>query len=160
MNMKKRCDNKLKEMPMHTRILLALLSAVLITSCGTTKLSRQELSEVEAGRKAIVRTYNQPLVAGMIVDDMPVTQILAVDGRKIDSAVFRLDEQVAVDVGPHEIEFACVDRSADNEKDFTEVIQMDLKPHHEYLVRCSFDSGFGPDGTYVGDFDVKEQRIK
>jgi hypothetical protein len=35
-----------------------------------------------------------------------------------------------------------------------------VKPHHEYQVSCSFDSRFGPDGTYVGNFDVKELSVK
>jgi hypothetical protein len=159
MNMKRRYGSEPMEMPVHTRILLALLAAVLITACGTTKLSTRELSDVEAGRKAIVRTYNQPLLGAMLVEDMPVTQILTVDGRKMESTL-KLDEQVALDVGPHEIEFACVDRSGNNENDFTEVIRMDLKPHHEYLVRCSFDSRYGADGSYAGGFGIKEQRIK
>lgn len=148
------------EAAMQMRIVLALLSALFMISCGTARLSSKELSEFDAGKKAIVKTYNQPLLGAMILGDMPVVQILAVDGRKIDSEIFKLDEQIAVDVGVHEIEFGCVDRSGYNENDFTEVIQMDLKPHHEYLVRCSFDSRFGPDGSYAGDFGIKERRIK
>jgi hypothetical protein len=152
--------SKLIEIPMHIRIIVILVSAGLITSCGTTKLSGKDFSEVNAGRKAIVRTYNQPLLGAMIVGDMPVVQIIAVDGRKIDSEIFTLDEQIAVQVGSHEIEFSCSDRGGYNEKDFTEIMQMDLKPHYEYVVRCSFDSSFGADGSYAGSFSVKEKRLK
>ena len=151
---------KLIEVAMQVRIVLTLLSALLITSCGTTKLSRSEVNAVDAGKKAIVRTYNQPLLAGMIFGDMPVARIRAVDGKKIDTELFKLDEQIALDVGLHKIEFSCSDRAGYNEKDFTEIIQLDLKAHHEYLVRCSFDSNFGVNGSYEGSFSVKEKRVK
>ena len=145
---------------MHIMILVTLLSTVIITSCGTTKLSSKELTEIDAGKKAIVQTYNQPLVAGMIFGEQPVAQIIAVDGKKIDVERFKLDEKIAVDVGLHKIEFSCTDRSGYNEKDFTEIIQLELKPYHEYLVRCSFDSAFGSNGSYEGRFGVKENRLK
>ena len=145
---------------MQIRIVLTLLSALLITSCGTTKLSKNEINEVDAGSKAIVRTYNQSLVAGMILGDEPVARIRAVDGKKVDTKLFKLDEQIALDVGLHKIEFSCSDRAGYNEKDFTETIELDLKAHHEYLVRCSFDSAFGVNGSYDSSFSVKEKRLK
>ena len=138
---------------------VTVLFALLIASCGTTELSREDRYEFGAGRKAIVKTWNQPLLASMVLGDSPVVQILSLDGRKLNSAVLKLDEQIAVDIGVHEIEFACVDRAGYNEQDFREVITLDVKPHHEYLVGCSFDSRFGPDGTYTGSFDVKEKRV-
>ena len=145
---------------MHTRIIVTLVSAVLITSCGTTKLSSNDISEFNAGKKAIVRTYNQPIVAGMIFGEMPVAKIIAVDGKKIDNRVFKLDEQITIDVGLHEIEFSCSARGGYDERDFTEIIKLDLKSHHEYLVRCSFDSAFGVNGSYEPSFSVKEKRLK
>jgi len=138
----------------------AVLFALLVASCGTTELSGEDRSEFGAGRKAIVKTWNQPLLAGMVFGDSPVVQILSVDGRKLDSAVLKLDEQIAVDIGVREVEFACVDRAGYNEEDFTEVIELNVKPHHEYLVGCSFESRFGPDGNYAGSFDVKEKRVE
>lgn len=145
---------------MHIRIIVTLISAVLITSCGTTKLSSNDISEFNAGKKAIVRTYNQPIVAGMIFGEEPVAKIIAVDGKKIDTGRFKLDEKITVDVGLHEIEFSCSDRGGYDERDFTEIIQLDLKPHHEYLVRCSFDSALGVNGSYGSSFSVKEKRLK
>lgn len=145
---------------MRIRIIVTLISSVLITSCGTTKLSSKDISEFNAGKKAIVQTYNQPIVAGMIFGEQPVVQILAVDGKKIDVGRFKLDEKITVDVGLHNIEFGCSNRGGYDERDFTEIIQLDLKPHHEYLVRCSFDSAFGSNGSYEGSFSVKEKRLK
>jgi len=119
-----------------------------------------DVSDVDAGKKAIVRTYNRPLVGAMIFGEEPVVKIMAVDGRKIDAALFKLDEQIAVDVGLHEIEFSCSAREGYDERDFTEIMKLDIKPHNEYLVRCSFDSAFGADGSYEGSFSVKEKRLK
>lgn len=138
---------------------IAVPFALLVASCGTTELSKQDLSEFSAGRKAIVKTWNQPLMGAVLFGDQPVVQILEVDGRKLDSHVMKLDEQVALEIGTHTIEFSCVDRARQNDSDFTEVIELDVKPHHEYLVSCSFDSRFGPDGTYVGSIDVEEKRV-
>ena len=145
---------------MRTRTLVALILTFLIASCGTNKLSSNDMNEFNSGLKAIVRTYNQPLLAGMILGDQPVTKIMAVDGKKIESRIFKLDEQITVEVGLHEIEFNCSNRAGYDERAFTEIIELNLKPHHEYLVRCSFDSAFGPNGSYEGSFSVKEKRIK
>lgn len=139
---------------------LYILSALLITSCGTTKLSKKAINEVDAGRKAIVRTYNQPLVAGMILGDMPVARIRAVDGKDVDTELFDLDDQIAIDVGLHKIKFSCKARGGYDERDFTEVIELDLKPHYEYLVRCSFDSKFGVNGSFESSFDVEEKSLR
>jgi len=139
---------------------LCILSLLLITSCGTTKLSKKEMKAVKSGKKAIVKTYNQPLMASMVFDEMPVVRIRSVDGRDIEIEMLKLDDQIALDVGPHEIEFSCQARNSDNERDYAETIKVDLKAGHEYLVRCSFDTDLGPDGTYTGSFSVKEQKIK
>jgi len=145
---------------MYIRILITLLLSILITSCGTAELSRKDLFEFKSGKKAIIKTYNQPIVAGMILGQEPVTKIISVDGKKIDIKKFKLDEQIAIAVGSHKIEFSCSDRSGYNEKDFTDIIQLVLKPYHEYLVRCSFDSSFGVNGSYEGSFSVKEKSLK
>ncbi len=145
---------------MYTRIIVAIISTVLITSCGTTRLSKNDISDFKTGTKAIVKTYNQPLAAGLIFGDEPVTKIIAVDGKKIHGATFKLDEQITVDVGLQQIEFSCSNRGGYDERDFTEVIQLDLKPHHEYLVRCSLDSAFGTDGSNEGSFSIKEKSLK
>lgn len=137
-----------------------LLMALLVASCGTTELSREDLSDVGAGRKAIVRTSNQSLLGSIVFSEEETAQILTVDGKEIDSAVLKLDEQLALEIGKHVLEVGCVDRSGYNEKDFTEIIELDVKPRHEYLISCSFDSRFGPDGTYVGSFDVEERPVK
>ena len=134
--------------------------ALLVASCGTTELSREDLSDVGAGRKAIVRTSNQSLLGSIVFSEEETAQILTVDGKEIDSAVLKLDEQLALEIGKHVLEVGCVDRSGYNEKDFTEIIELDVKPRHEYLISCSFDSRFGPDGTYVGSFDVEERPVK
>lgn len=145
---------------MNSRIVVVLSTLILITSCGTTKLSTKESSEITSGKKAILQTYNQPLIGAILFDEQPVTQIIAVDGKKLSSEIFNTDEKVAIDVGTHKVEFHCTSRSGYDERDYSEVIELDLKPYHEYLVRCSFDTDYGPDGTYTGSFSVKEQRIK
>ena len=145
---------------MNKKILIALTLTAFIVSCGTTKLSRKEMSEVNSGRKSIVQTFNQPLVASMLLGEEPVTQIIAVDGKKLASEVFKLDEKIALDIGPHKVEFHCTRRSGYDERDYSEVIELDVKPYHEYLVRCSFDTDFGPGGTCTGSFSVKERRIR
>lgn len=145
---------------MYTRIIVAIISSVLITSCGTTKLSTKELSDFNSGKKAILQTYNQPLIGSMIFGEQPVTQIISVDGKKLDSVIFKTDEKIAIDVGFHKIEFSCVSRSGYDERDYSEIIELDLKPYHEYQVRCSFDTDFGPNGTYTGSFSVKEKSLK
>ena len=134
--------------------------ALLVASCGATKLSGEDISDVGAGRKAIVRTSNQSLLGSIVFSEEETAQILTVDGAEIDSAVLKLDEQLALEIGKHVLEVGCVDRSGYNEKDFTEIIELDVKPHHEYLISCSFDSRFGPDGTYVGSFHVEERPVK
>lgn len=138
----------------------AVLSALLVASCGTTELSGEDLSDVGAGRKAVVRTSNQTLFGSIVFSEPEAVQILTADGREIDSAVLKLDEQLALEIGKHVLEVACVDRRGHDEKDFTEFIDLDVKPHHEYLVSCSFDSRFGPDGTYVGSFHVEDVPVK
>jgi hypothetical protein len=145
---------------MNMKHAVTVLSALLITSCGTTELSGGDRADVAAGRKAIVRTSNQSLLGSIVFSEEETVQILMVDGKEIDSAVLKLDEQVALEFGKHVLEVACVDRSGYNEKDFTDFIDLDVKPHHEYLVSCSFDSRFGPNGTYVGAFNVKEKRVE
>jgi len=145
---------------MRYRVTAIVVMAFLTTSCGTTKISSNDMAEVNAGTKAIVQTYNQPLVGGMIFGDQPVVKIISVDGKKIDSAILKLDEQLALEVGSHVIEFNCSNRAGADERDFSETMRLDLKPHHKYLVRCSFDSSFGPNGTYTGSFSVKEKSIK
>ncbi len=144
---------------MLNRLILILVFSATITSCGTTRLSRSDISDIKAGKKAVVKTYNQPLVAGMILGEQPVTKMLAIDGTKHDGAVFKLDEQVAIDTGIHKIEFSCSSRSGYDERDFTEIIELNLKPNHEYLVRCSFDSSYGENGSYQGSFSIKEKPL-
>lgn len=145
---------------MTIRIFITLSVFTLLTSCSTTKLSTKELSEFNSGNKAILQTYNQPLIGSILFDEQPVTQIIAVDGNKIASEIFRTDEKIAIEVGAHKVEFHCTSRSGYDERDYSEIIELDLKPYHEYLVRCSFDSDFGPDGTYTGSFSINEKRIK
>lgn len=145
---------------MNIRIFVMLSSFTLMTSCSTTKLSTTEISEIDSGKKVILQTYNQPLIAAIILDEQPVTQIMSVDGKKVSSEIFKTDEKIAIDVGTHKVEFHCTSRSGYDERDYSEVIELDLKPHHEYLVRCSFDTEFGPNGTYIGNFSVNENRIK
>jgi hypothetical protein len=148
------------EISMNTRIIAVLAFSAFISSCGTTKLSTKELSEFSSGKKAILQTYNQPLIGALIFEEQPVTQIIAVDGKKLDSIIFKTDEKIAIDVGLHTIKLSCVSRSGYDERDYSEVIELELKPYHEYLVRCSFDTDFGPEGTYTGSFSIKEKRIK
>jgi hypothetical protein len=148
------------EVNMSGRAMLACILALALTSCGSTKLSKSDISDVKMGEKAVINTYNQPLIGRIIFGEQPVTKILSVDGKKVDGEIFKLDEQIAVDVGIHKIEFSCSDRGGYNENDFTEIIQLDLKPHHEYSVRCSFDSAFGADGSYEGSFSVKEKNLE
>lgn len=148
------------EIYMNVRILVVLVFSALITSCGTTKLSTKEISEINSGKKAILRTYNQPLIGAIIFGEQPVAQIIAVDGKKLASEILKLDEKIAIGVGFHKVEFRCTSRSGYDERDYSEVIELDLKPYHEYIVRCSFDTDFGPDGTYTGSFSVKEKRVK
>lgn len=145
---------------MNIRIIVIFAFSLLVTSCGTTKLSTKELSEFDSGKKAILQTYNQPLIGTMIFGEQPVTQIVAVDGKKLASVIFMTDEKLAIDVGVHKIEFSCVSRSSYDERDYSEVIELDIKPYHQYLVRCSFDADFGPDGTYTGHFSIEEKRAK
>ncbi len=144
---------------MNRRTFVVLSSFTLITSCSATKLSTNEISEIDSGQKVILQTYNQPLIAAIILDEQPVTKIISVDGEKVASGIFKTDEKIAIEVGTHKVEFHCTNRAGYDERDYSEVIELDLKPHHEYLVRCSFDTDFGPNGTYIGNFSVKETRI-
>ncbi|MDH3975043.1 MAG: hypothetical protein OEV42_12250 [Deltaproteobacteria bacterium] len=121
---------------------LYILSVLLITSCGTTKLPGKDISDFEAGRKAIVRADNMPLWAEILLWKKPVVRIRAVDGKDVVSEIFSLNDQIVLDAGLHKIEFSCSDRAGYNEKDFTEILELDLKSHHEYLVDCWFESGF------------------
>jgi len=136
-------------------VLLAL--SCLFTACATTTLSTKELSEVQSGTKALLQTYNQPLIGALLFEEQPVAQIIAVDGEKLESVIFSTDEHIAVAVGLHRVEFRCASRSGHDERDYSEVIELHLKPYHTYQVRCSFDSDLGPDGTYGGSFSVEEQ---
>ena len=145
---------------MNIRLIVVLVISAFVTSCGSTKLSTKELTDVDSGKKAILQTYNQPLLASMVFDEQPVTQIISVDGKKLDSVIFKTDEKVAIDVGLRKIKFSCVSRSGPDERDYSEVIELELKPYHEYLVRCSFDTDFGRGGTYTGSFSVKEKRAR
>lgn len=150
----------LMEKLMTTRTWAMLALSVFVAACGTTEPSPREASEVAAGKKALVRTFNQPLLASMILGEEPVTQIVAVDGRKFDSAVLKLDEAVAMEVGTREVDLRCVRRSGHDERDYGRTLRLELKPHHEYLIRCSFDTDFGPNGTYTGSFSVKELKLR
>lgn len=145
---------------MIIRLFVVLAFSLLIASCGATKLSSKEKSEINSGNKAILSTYNQPLIGSIIFDEQPVTQIIAVDGEKISSEIFKTDEKVAVDTGVHKVEFRCTSRSGQDERDYSEIIELDFKSYHEYKVRCSFDTEYGPDGTHAGSFSVKEKRLK
>lgn len=142
------------------RSMVVLLFSFFMTSCGTAKLSSKELSEIDSGKKAIVSTYNQPLVGSLILGEQPITQIIAVDGKKLASQILTADERVVIEVGSHKFEFNCVSRSGHDERDYSEIIELNLKPHHEYMVRCSFDTDFGPDGTYTGSFGIEEKPVR
>ena len=73
---------------MNIRITEVILVSVFITACGATKLSTNELYEVNSGKKAILQTYKQPLIEDMIFAEQPVTKIISVDGKNIDSEYF------------------------------------------------------------------------
>lgn len=137
----------------------ALSLFALVAACGTTDLPSPEVSAVQTGQKGIVRTYNMPLLASIAFDAPETAQILSIDDRKVNSPLLTLDEKIAVDVGRHVVEVACVDRSGYNPKDFTEIVILDVKPHHEYRISCSFDHRFGPNGTYLGAVHVKEKPL-
>jgi len=147
---------------MFIKLRFSIIIAVIAVfySCGTTRLSQKDISDFDAGRVAIIQTYNQPLLGSMLFGAEPVTQIISVDGKKIKSAALKLDEQVVVEIGVHKVEFSCVSRKEQDERDYTEVLELNLKPYYRYLVRCSFDSDFGSDGTYTGSFSVKEKYEK
>jgi len=144
---------------LYAKTTAAIILALGMTSCGATKLSPENISEFNAGTHAIVQTYNQPLLAGLVFGEQPFTQIMAVDGKKTDLEYLVLDERITVNVGLHKITLSCKARGGYDERDFSEVIELDLKPHYEYAFRCSFDSDFGPDGSYTGSFSVKETRV-
>lgn len=146
-------------MYVRLKVVVLMSSYSLLSACGTNALSEREMADIDTGAMALLRTNNQPLLGAVIGDEQPLTQIIAVDGRKLPSEIFKTDEQVAVPVGVHQVELSCVSRSGPDDRDYAEVIEVDFKPHHEYRVRCSFDSDFGPDGTYSGSFSVDEQRI-
>lgn len=145
---------------MYLKSIAAITLTLLMTSCGTTRLSPENIAAFNMGTHAIVHTYNQPLMAAIIFEEQPVTQIIALDGKKIDDTYFRLDEKIAVRVGLHHITFGCTARGGYDDRDFTQKLTLDFKPYHEYSVRCSFDSTFGTDGSYTGSFSIKETRIK
>jgi hypothetical protein len=146
---------------MYARTIIALISVLSTTSCGTTALSRNEITEVDAGKKAILRTNNQPILAGMIFGERPVAKIISVEGMsKEEMPLLKLDEVMAVDVGLRKISLSCSNRAREDERNATEFIEIDFKPYHEYLVRCSFDSAYGPGGTYATSFKVEEKSLK
>ena len=74
--------------------------------------------------------------------------------------IFKTDDKIVIYVGFHKIKLSCVNRSWPDERDYSEVIKLEAKHYHEYLVRCVFYDTFGPNGTYTGSFVVKENRIK
>jgi len=145
---------------MMFRVMLLFLFSFLLVSCAATKLSTKEMSEIQSGKKGLLQTYNQPLIASLFLGEEPVTQIISVDGQKLASEIFNTDESVALGVGVHRVEFRCASRSGYDERDYSEVMELEIKPFHEYQVRCSFDTDFGPDGTYAGSFSVKETAVK
>ena len=146
---------------MYKETIISLISFASITSCGTTALSRNENTEVDSGKKALLRTYNQPILAGMIFGDQPVAKIISAEGmNKSDMELLKLDEAIAVDVGVNKIIVGCSNRDKDDERNFTDIIQIDFKPYHEYSVSCSFDSVYGSGGSYVARFSVEENRLK
>lgn len=144
---------------LNTRPFVVVIFSLLITSCGTTTFSGKEKSDIVSGYKAILRTYNQPLIGSLLFDEQPVTQILAVDGHRVPSEIFKTDDKVAIDIGVRKVEFRCTRRSGHDERDYSEIIELDIKSHHEYVVRCSFDTHFGPNGTYTGSFSIKEKPL-
>jgi len=146
---------------MYKRTIIALISLASITSCGTTALSRNKITGVDTGKKALLRTYNPPVLSGMILGDQPVTKIISAEGmNKSDMELLKLDKAIPVDVGLNKIIVGCSNRAKERERNFTEIIQINFKPYHEYSVRCSFDSANGPGGPYVAKFSVEENRLK
>ena len=145
---------------MKIRILSVFIFAFLIASCGTTKLSTKDENDIIEGRKATLKTFNQPIIGAVIFGEEPVTRIVSVDGNKLPSVGLKNDEIYAIETGIHKIELSCINRRVQDERDYVETIEINFRAHHEYRVRCSFDTEFGPDGTYVGSFSVEENRIK
>lgn len=145
---------------MQLRITLLLFIALSLQACGTTPLSSTELNAVKTGKKAIVRTANIPLLGSMMLGEEAVVQIIAVDHKDIDSDMFKLDGQIALDIGKHVIEFRCRSRKGADDREARELISIDLKPHTEYLVRCSFDSAYASGGGYQTSFHIKERKLK
>ena len=96
----------------------------------------------------------------MIFGDQPVTRILAADGIK-DVALLKLDDKYVIDVGSQAITVSCSHRARPDKRNISsKIIKLDVKPFHEYLIRCSFDSAYGPGGTYATTFSVEEKRLK
>ena len=145
---------------MRNRTISILIFAFFIVSCGTTTLSTKDAEDINAGKKASLKTFNQPIIGAVIFGEEPVTQIVSVDGNKLPSIGFKNDEVYAIDVGVHKIEFLCINRRVQDGRDYSEIIEINFRPYYEYKVRCSFDTDFGPDGTYTGSFNVEENRIK
>ena len=90
----------------NTRIIVLLIFSIFIASCSSTKPSKKELSAFDSGKKAILQTYNQPPIGSLIFEEQSVTQIISVEGKKLDSVIFKTDEKLAINVGLHKIKFS------------------------------------------------------
>ncbi len=141
---------------MYIQSIAFLILTTTFSACSTTQLSSQELSDLQIGKKSLLRTYNQPLPTTFMFDSQPVMQIISVDSKRVDSQIFRTDDQIVLGPGVHQIELNCVSRDGYHEKDYSEIIELEVKPRMEYHFRCSFDSRFGDSATYDGTFSIKE----
>ena len=107
------------------KILPAMLSVVVLSSCGTLRPSEADRKLIREGKKSLLVTRNRdplhylvviPIVIDALGGAPTKVDIESVDGEAV-GAWFRANEQVAVEPGIHEIVATCTQELDDINRD-------------------------------------------
>lgn len=129
-------------------ILLATLSVVVLSSCGTLRPSEADRKLISAGKKSLLVTRNRdPLhylvVIPILIDALggapTKVDIEMIDGEEV-GVWFRANEEVAVEPGIREIVATCTQRIDDINRDIDD---KDNLPYRlcTHTINYTFEGG-------------------
>jgi hypothetical protein len=118
-------SNVMHERSIVRNILLITLCIVLLSSCGTSHMSKADRKLVNEGKKCLLITRNRdpldyfyviPILIDALGGEPTEVDIKSIDGKKVGKW-YKANEEVAVEPGVHEIEATCTQEIDDINRD-------------------------------------------
>ena len=129
-------------------ILLTILCVVMLSSCGTMRISQEDKKLVSEGKKSLLVTRNRdPLdyffVIPILIDALggePIeVDIESIDGEKV-RVWLAANERVAVEPGTHEIVATCTQKIDDIDRDIDDTEKLPYRLCTE-TISYTFEGG-------------------